>query len=228
MGKIAKGVLSPVPCFLLLLAAASVCAAGPVVTIEGNDGHRATVELIGYADGALTVRSIEAPLTRDVAETDIRSINFGDFPIELRAGRRLRAIVIPQGSDPLPYFMWAIENRYYLLLATTCRADVARYGKGRVKRLEAGLEADVAKSARGSGRNRDLRLAQVVVASALQDRARAERYMSKLRSDYPEDKYVRRFDEARRRLNGLGEDATERGVPRRRRPESRDAAPSKK
>ena len=186
-----KSTASAVKCLGILLLLVSVCTAGPVATFDFNDGSRLTAELLGFAGGDFSLRELEELRTRNVAESEIHAVDFGEIPIELGPAR---TILIPQGADPLPYFNWAIENRRFMILAATCRADVVRHGRRRVRELARHIEKQVETHSDASATNRDLRLAQVVVLSTLAERDSARRAFRKLQADYPEDEVIVKFE----------------------------------
>ena len=111
-------------------------------------------------------------------------------------------------------FRWAAENRYFTILWRTCWLETALQGRERVEAFERALQRELAARPE-KDKERDLRLAQVVVIYALGDKPAARERLIDLRDDpkYVDDPVIGDFiDAAKQRAAARGE-AGERTRP---------------
>ena len=196
---------------VIVCALCSACLAGPVATFEFKDGAKQLLELVDFGEGRFALAELESADTREVQESEIRSIDFGKVPIELGPEG---AIILPDGDQAMACFRWAAENRLFTILWRTCWLETALQGRERVEAFERALQRELAARPE-KDKERDLRLAQVVVIYALGDKPAARERLIDLRDDpkYVDDPVIGDFiDAAKQRAAARGE-AGERTRP---------------
>jgi len=110
-----------------------VSAAGPVATFHLEDGQALSREIVDFGDEAFTLRSLEGSGEQVVAEEDVKSIDFGQIPIELGPGG---AMIMPDGPEALECLWWAVNGRHFVILGKTCYIERFLEGPDRILAFE--------------------------------------------------------------------------------------------
>jgi len=193
----------------------STAAAGPVATFTLEDGHVFTRELMDFNEGRFTLRKVEGVRDEVYLERGVRSIDFGEVPVELGPAG---GIILPEGPDGVQCLWWAARERHFRTLWKTCWIERQLEGPERLRTFQRQLAARLAEKGLDAEAERDIRLAQVVLLSVF-GRPRDE-VLEKLRSlaaDYRGDGVVQSFVDDLR-----GREQIRRRGGRRPRPGSRE------
>jgi hypothetical protein len=196
--------ISPRPIALTILIAAmlwGMAVAGPIATITFTNGERHRYEIIGFDAVAFTLRETDGSKTIRVDAQGIQSIDYGSEP-EIKTPAKPKPKPKPKPTQPdlkksaeqLKMLRSALENNEYRKLRIRM-AMMARTAKGRESVMAFGkeLSAELKKADLSHERKRALRIAQVLVAGALDHHQQRIRLIRELVRDYGKDPAFRRF-----------------------------------
>ena len=173
---------------ILALVLCSHCLAGPVAAIEFEDGGRQVCEIIDFGEGSFWVRELESEVEKEILEAEIRSIDFGEVPIELGLGG---AIIMPEGPDAVRCLQWAVEERHFDILWKTCWIERFLVGHERLREFEKWVRRRLRDGNLDPQTRRDLLLSQVVMLTTVGRDAEALQRLRRIAGEFPNDAVVR-------------------------------------
>ena len=185
--RIASGVAL---CTALVCLAGGVTVAGPVATFHLEDGRTLSREIVDFGNKVFTLRSLDGSGEHVVAEEDVKSIDFGQIPVELGPGG---AIIMPDGPEGLECLWWAVNGRHFVILGKTCYIERYLDGPERILAFESELNRRIKNKNLKPEIVRDMRLARIEVLYALGDGEVARASLHEVWQEYAGDKVVEEF-----------------------------------
>ena len=168
-------------CAALVCLAGSVAVAGPVATFHLEDGRTLSREIVDFGDEVFTLRGLDGSGEHVVAEEVVKSIDFGQIPIELGPGG---AIIMPDGPEGLECLWWAVNGRHFVILGKTCYIERFLEGPERILAFELELSRRIENKTLRPEVVRDMRLARIEVLYALGNGAMARARLQEVRQKY--------------------------------------------
>lgn len=191
------------------LALAAALQAGPHVLVELADGRRIDAELYGFVNGRFFLRDRAGGKQEDIAETEVRSVDFGeraDFTRPDLSPDPAQAMTVEDVRR-------LVERRAFLQLIVLLQGTLNRQGRPAALDLEARIARELERTDLTAAGRLDLELGRIALLSVLGEHDRADRAFARLRRDHKEEPAVRQFG---RTVEGLRFRAGDRPGERRR------------
>ncbi len=192
---------------LTALVVAATLQAGPHARLELTDGRTVDAEVYGFVNGRFFIRDRASGKQEDIAEAEVRSLNFG------ARDEYTRAEMLADPSRPLTVedVRRLAERRMFGLLLLRVQTALDREGRPAIQEIEKQLATALSRTELGPQERLNLELSHVLVLAVLGEQESARQEFARLRRENRDDPAVRQMENL---VGGLRKRAEERAGTR--------------